>query len=130
MYEFEELKVGDRVGILPGGMGVLRLATAVKVARVTKTSITTSDGRRWNRRSGWLWGTTGGYYPTRLIPIDEVADHNYMRQEQAVRRELRERIKELIVATGTGMVIDTDVLTQCVELLEAELEKNHANDHD
>ena len=56
MKQFQDLQVGDKITITSGRHG--GYSTIIRtVAKVTKTSITDSDGGRWSM-SGSLWGSS------------------------------------------------------------------------
>lgn len=110
----EKVKVGDRLTVCPHSYGhtpqPYKFVTAVKV---TKTSVTDSEGERWTM-AGRRWGNSGAWSGALCRPFEN-SDENDNKMLLAEQAETWNRNRLLGVKWRT---VDVAVIDECIAVLE------------
>ena len=111
IYGLENVKEGDQVAILHGGIN--SWGEAVTVTRTTPTQIIVGK-TRYRRKNGYTVGRQAGWDPTHLVILDDRTKAAIA--HQAREREIRTLAKQIRETNLKDLPLDT--LRQIVALIE------------
>jgi hypothetical protein len=94
MINFEELQVGQEIGmdLSPSSISYHGLRIA-KVTKITKTQLTTDNGRKFRRTDGRELKSANVSYPNAILR--NVKFVNKMREEDQIRANVSREVKEI-----------------------------------
>lgn len=110
MRLIDDLNVGDRIGVSPGGWDPMPEIRSV--TKKTATQITLDDGSRWTKR-GRKVGESESYHGSFLIAVEDAQERRVealrKRERLALTRELRDALYGKL---------PTDALREMVEIIK------------